>query len=351
MSTVILSDARFAAHTWYGHPECADRLDAIIEAISTSHLLDDLRSTSPYPAPDAALMAVHTPELLWRVRQMSSYGGGQIDGDTYVTADSWDAALYAAGAAMGAVDTVLGGGHHNAFALVRPPGHHATPGRAMGFCLLNNIAVAARHAISHYGLGRVAIVDYDVHHGNGTQDVFYDDPQVLFISTHAAPFYPGTGAMSEVGAAGPAAGTTLNIPLPFGVGDVGYARVFTELVAPALRRFKPELILVSAGYDSHWKDPLGPMVLSTSGFSWLTANLLALADELCDGRIALVLEGGYNLEALGACAVASLRLLLGRDPGPDLIGGARSAEPDLGHLIETIRERHPLFVGSDDTSM
>ncbi|MEI7770745.1 MAG: histone deacetylase [Chloroflexales bacterium] len=343
MSTVILSDERFAAHTWYGHPECEDRLDAIMAAISTSHLLDDLRSVAPYPAPDAALMAVHTPELLWRVRQMSSYGGGQIDGDTYVTADSWDAAVYAAGAAMGAVDVVLGGERHNAFALVRPPGHHATPGRAMGFCLLNNIAVAARYAISHYGLGRVAIVDYDVHHGNGTQDVFYDDPQVLFISTHAAPFYPNTGPMSQVGSAGPAAGTTLNIPLPFGVGDAGYARVFTELVAPALRRFRPELLLVSAGYDSHWKDPLGPMVLSTSGFSRLTADLLALANELCGGRIALVLEGGYSPEALGACTVASLRLLLGRDPGPDLLGAARSVEPDLGQLIETIRGRHPLF--------
>jgi acetoin utilization deacetylase AcuC-like enzyme len=343
MSTVILSDARFAAHTWYGHPECADRLDAIMEAISTSQLLNNLRSVAPYPASDAALMAVHTPELLWRVRQMSSYGGGQVDGDTYVTADSWDAALYAAGAAMGAVDAVLSGGRHNAFALVRPPGHHATPARAMGFCLINNIAVAARHAINHYGLERVAIVDYDVHHGNGTQDVFYDDPQVLFISTHAAPFYPGTGAMAEIGTAGPASGKTLNIPLPFGVGDAGYARVFAELVAPALRRFRPELLLVSAGYDSHWKDPLGPMVLSTSGFSRLTAALLALADELCGGRIALVLEGGYSLEALGACAIASLRLLLGRDPGPDLLGAARSVEPDLGQLIETIRGRHPIF--------
>jgi acetoin utilization deacetylase AcuC-like enzyme len=342
MSTVILSDARFAAHTWYGHPECADRLDAIMEAIAASQLLDDLRSVAPYPAPDAALLTVHTPELLWRVRQLSSYGGGQIDGDTYVTVDSWDAALYAAGAAMGAVDSVLGGGRHNAFALVRPPGHHATPGRAMGFCLLNNIAVAARHAINHYGLGRVAIVDYDVHHGNGTQDIFYDDPQVLFISTHAAPFYPGTGPMSQVGAAG----TTLNIPLPFGAGDTGYARVFTDLVAPALRHFQPELLLVSAGFDSHWKDPLGPMVLSTAGYARLTANLLALADELCGGRIALVLEGGYSLEALGACVVASLRLLLGRDPGPDLLGGPRSAEPDLGHLIETIRGRHPLFGGA-----
>jgi acetoin utilization deacetylase AcuC-like enzyme len=343
MSTVILSDARFTSHTWYGHPECAERLDAIMESIAVSGLADDLSTQAPAEAPEAALLAVHTPELLRRVRTMSSYGGGQIDGDTYVTMDSWDAAVYAAGAAMGAVDVAMGRRGDNAFALVRPPGHHATPGRAMGFCLINNIAVAARYALRHYGLARVAIMDYDVHHGNGTQDAFYDDPQVLFISTHAAPFYPGTGAMAEVGAAGPAAGTTLNIPLPFGVGDAGYARVFAELVAPALRRFRPELLLVSAGYDSHWKDPLGPMALSTAGFSHLTATLLALADELCDGRVALILEGGYSLEALGACTVASLRLLLRRDPGPDLLGSPRSAGTDPSPQIEMIRQRHPLF--------
>lgn len=343
MGTVILNDARFAAHTWYGHPECADRLEAIMESVVTSGLLDDLRIIAPYEAPEKALLAVHSSDLLWRVRHMSSYGGGQIDGDTYVTVDSWDAAAYAAGAAMGAVDVALDGRHNNAFALVRPPGHHATPNRAMGFCLINNIAVAARYAINHYGLERVAIVDYDVHHGNGTQDAFYDEPQVLFISTHAAPFYPGTGGMAEVGAPGPATGTTLNIPLPFGVGDLGYAHVFTELVAPALRRFKPDLLLVSAGYDSHWKDPLGPMVVSTAGFSHLTAELLNLSAELCDGRVALILEGGYNLEALGACTVASLRLLLGRDAGPDLIGSPQSPGTDPVLQIETIRRRHPLF--------
>lgn len=343
MSTVILSDTRFAAHTWYGHPECADRLDAIMEALAVSGLADDLRSVAPGEAPEQALLAVHAPDLLAQVRRLSSYGGGQIDGDTYVTVDSWDAAVYAAGAAIGAVDVALGGGRDNAFALVRPPGHHATPRRAMGFCLINNIAVAARYAVRHYGVGRVAIVDYDVHHGNGTQDVFYDDPQVLFISTHAAPFYPGTGAMAEVGAAGPAAGTTLNIPLPFGVGDQGYAQVFADLVAPALRRFQPELILVSAGYDSHWKDPLGPMALSTAGYNHLTATIIELADELCQGRLALILEGGYSLEALGACAIASLRLLLGRDPGPDLLGAPHGPGTDPAQQIATIRARHPIF--------
>ncbi|NTV63073.1 MAG: histone deacetylase [Oscillochloris sp.] len=345
MSTVILSDARFSAHTWYGHPECADRLDAIMEAIAVSGLTDDLRSVAPAEAPEKALLAVHTSDLLWRIRHMSSYGGGQIDGDTYVTFDSWEAAVYAAGAAIGAVDAVMSRERHNAFALVRPPGHHATPSRAMGFCLINNIAVAARHALNHYGLRRVAIMDYDVHHGNGTQDAFYDEPQVLFISTHAAPFYPGTGVMSDVGTPGPASGTTLNIPLPFGVGDSGYAKVFAEIVAPALRRFRPELLLISAGYDAHWKDPLGPMALSTTGYTHLTATLLALADELCDGRVALILEGGYNLDVLGACSIASMRLLLGRDPGPDLLGIPQMPGTNPTPQIEMIRQRHPLFAG------
>ncbi|EFO79299.1 histone deacetylase superfamily [Oscillochloris trichoides DG-6] len=343
MSTVILSDARFSAHTWYGHPECADRLDAIMEALATSGLTDDLRSVAPNEAPEKALLAVHTPDLLWRIRHLSSFGGGQIDGDTYLTYDSWDAALYAAGAAMGAVDVALARHPNNAFALVRPPGHHATPNRAMGFCLINNVAVAARHALNRYGLRRVAIVDYDVHHGNGTQDAFYDEPRVLFISTHAAPFYPGTGAMAEVGTPGPAAGTTLNIPLPFGVGDAGYAQVFDELVVPALRRFHPELLLVSAGYDSHWKDPLGPMTLSTSGYAHLTARLLDLAQELCQGRIAFILEGGYSLEALGACTIATMRLLLGREPGPDLLGVPQTPGTSPRPQIEMIRQRHPLF--------
>jgi acetoin utilization deacetylase AcuC-like enzyme len=345
MSTVILSDPRFSAHTWYGHPECADRLDAIMEAIAVSGLTDDLQSTMPTEAPEKALLAVHTSDLLWRIRHMSSYGGGQIDGDTYVTFDSWDAAVYAAGAAMGAVDVAMRRGRNNAFALVRPPGHHARPNQAMGFCLINNIAVAARHALNHYGLGRVAIVDYDVHHGNGTQDAFYDESRVLFISTHAAPFYPGTGAMAEVGTPGRAAGTTLNIPLPFGVGDTGYIKVFDELVIPALHRFKPELLLISAGYDSHWKDPLGPMALSTTGYALLTAKLLALADELCDGRVALILEGGYNLDVLGACSIAAMRLLLGRDAGPDLLGIPHTLGTNPTPQIEMIRQRHPLFAG------
>lgn len=343
--TVILTDASFDAHTWHGHVEHAARLQAVRTALDISGLHSALHHFVPRPAPEAALAAVHTPQLLRQVRQLSSIGGGQFDADTYVTADSWQVATLAAGAAVGAVDAVSGGSFTRAFALVRPPGHHATPGRAMGFCLINNIAVAARYAIQFLGLRRVAIVDYDVHHGNGTQDIFYGDPQALFISTHAAPFYPGTGGIAEMGAPATAPGATLNVPLPFGTGDRGYALVFEQVVAPALRRFRPELILVSAGYDAHWSDPLGPMVLSVSGYAQLTRTLVELAEELCGGRIVLVLEGGYNLNALGACVVSSLRLLLGRAPGLDPIGEVDAPEPtdEIARVIDTLRARHPLL--------
>lgn len=343
--TVILSDPVFDAHTWHGHVEQAERLVAIRNAIASSGLNNDVRHYAAHPARDDDLELVHTPRLLAQVRRLSSYGGGQFDSDTYVTTDSWEAATLAAGAAIGAVEAVAGNEVRNAFALVRPPGHHATPSRAMGFCLINNVAVAARYAIRRLGLKRVAIVDYDVHHGNGTQDIFYDDPQILFCSTHASPFYPGSGSAAEMGDRVAAPGNTLNVPLPFGTGDRGYRRVFEQVIAPAIRQFHPELILVSAGYDAHWSDPLGPMILSVNGFAELNRILLELADELCMSRLVMTLEGGYNLDALAASVVASLRQLLGRDPGQDAIGQVDAPEPDaeIDRIIDLLQDRHPLL--------
>jgi acetoin utilization deacetylase AcuC-like enzyme len=342
--TVILTDQRLDQHTWPGHVEQAARLQAVRAAIDAAGFGRRLVQLAPRPVPETALETVHSPQLLRRVRQLASYGGGQFDPDTYVTADSWDAATLAAGAALDAVEAVAGSSSDHAFALVRPPGHHATPDRAMGFCLINNVAVAARYAVNALGLARVAVVDYDVHHGNGTQDIFYDDPQVLFVSTHAAPFYPGTGAFAETG--GPnAPGATLNLPMPYGVGDQGYAQIFTQLVAPALRRFRPELILVSAGFDAHWGDPLGPMLLSVSGYAQLTAALIDVADELCGGKIVFVLEGGYNLDALAACVVSSLQLLTGQAPAIDRLGNVEASEPleQVERLIAAASARHPLL--------
>lgn len=344
MTTAVFSDKRHSGHTEIGHVERAERLNAILKAIQRSSLKEILPIQTPRSATLAELALAHNPAYLQQLQRISEQGGGWIDADTYMTEASWEAAIYAAGAAIQSVEAVMSGAANNAFALVRPPGHHATRQRAMGFCLINNIAVAAYAALEQFGLERVAIVDFDVHHGNGTQDIFYDEPRVLFCSTHAAPYYPGTGALGEVGA-GAAHGTTFNLPLPFSVGDRGYMQAFSSVLIPALRHWRPQMILVSAGYDAHWSDPIGPMVLSVDGYTELTRQLYNLAAEICDGRLVMVLEGGYNLEALGACTVAALHVLLDRAPEPDGIGLINSPEPDLTRLFGVLQQRHPLLKG------
>ena len=342
MTTAILSDQRYAAHTDPAHVERAERLQAINRALDVSGLRSYLIAIAPRVATEAELSAVHSNQLLANLKRIAQAGGGQIDPDTYVTAGSWEAATWGAGAVVRAVEAVVHGEVDNAFALVRPPGHHATPNRSMGFCLVNNISVAARYATQTLGLERVAIIDYDVHHGNGTQDIFYDDGRVLFCSTHAAMIFPGTGTIKEQGS-GAGVGTTLNIPLPHRVGDVGYNRLFTEIVLPAVRRFRPQLIMVSAGYDAHWSDPLGTEALSVGGYAHLTKLIADLADEICDGRLVLSLEGGYNLDALGACVVAACEVLLGRDLSPDRIGAITAREPDIEPIIAIIKQQHVLL--------
>jgi acetoin utilization deacetylase AcuC-like enzyme len=342
MTTAITTNPRHAAHDEPRHVEHAARLTAVEAAIDASGLRADLLELTSGPATEQQILAVHEPRLLAAVRSTMAHERAWLDADTYTTADSYEVARLAAGAAVQAVEAIVSGQATNAFALVRPPGHHATPYRPMGFCLFNNIAIAARHALDKLGLQRVAIVDYDVHHGNGTQDCFYEDSQTLFCSTHAWPLYPGTGAAQEVGAES-GYGLTLNVPLPYGAGDEGLGRCYDELIMPAIRAFDPQLILVSAGYDGHWDDPLGPLALSVAGYAALTQRLVALAEDLCDGRVVLVLEGGYSLPALGACAVVALRVLLGRDPGADPLGPAGAREPDLTALIEQIRRAHPLL--------
>jgi acetoin utilization deacetylase AcuC-like enzyme len=342
MTTAITTNPRHVAHDEPRHVEHAARLSAVEAAIDASGLRADLLELVSGPATEQQILAVHEPRLLAAVRSTMAHERAWLDADTYTTADSYEVARLAAGAAIQAVEAVVSSQATNAFALVRPPGHHATPYRPMGFCLFNNIAIGARHALDELGLERVAIVDYDVHHGNGTQDCFYEDSQTLFCSTHAWPLYPGTGAAQEMGAES-GYGLTLNVPLPYGAGDAGFGRCYDELIVPAVRAFDPQLILVSAGYDGHWDDPLGPLALSVAGYAALTQRLVALAEELCDGRIVLVLEGGYSLPALGACTVAALRVLLGHDPGADLLGPASAREPDLTALIEQVRRTHPLL--------
>jgi acetoin utilization deacetylase AcuC-like enzyme len=342
MPTAIVTTPRHAAHDDPEHVEQAARLDAINAALDASGLRPDLLELTAQPASLAQILAVHVPHVVDTIRRATARGGGWLDQDTYTCAGSLDAALLAAGAAVQAVEAVVTGGVSNAFALVRPPGHHATPFQSMGFCLFNNIAVAAHHALGALGVERLAIVDYDVHHGNGTQECFYDDGQVLFCSTHAAPLYPETGAVMEYGLES-GYGTTLNLPLPHGTGDTGIGYLYDEIVLPALCEFEPQLILVSAGYDGHWADPLGTLNFSVAGYAALTQRLVTLARNICGGRIVLVLEGGYDRAALCACVIAALRVLLGRESGADPLGSAGQPEPDLAALIGYVRRRHPVF--------
>jgi len=259
-----------------------------------------------------------------------------------MSAGSYQAALYAAGGLIRAVEAVMAGEVSSAFALVRPPGHHATSRQAKGFCLFNNIAIAARYALDKYKLERILIVDFDVHHGNGTQEAFYDNPQVMYISTHQYPFYPGTGSFEETGS-GAAEGTNINIPLPAGCGDAEYLKVFEQIVVPTARRFNPQLILVSAGYDNHWADPLAMMEVSVTGFGQMAEIIKGLADELCGGRLALTLEGGYNLDALATSVKATLDVLLGNNVEDPLGQSSRSfGAADIDRLIEAIKEIHKL---------
>jgi acetoin utilization deacetylase AcuC-like enzyme len=273
---------------------------------------------------------------------MAGRGGGFLDADTYLGARSYDAALLAAGGVVELVRAVVSGRASNGFALVRPPGHHSTPARGMGFCLFNNIAVAARAALDELNLTRVLIVDWDVHHGNGTQEIFYGLPQVFFFSTHQYPHYPGTGAWGETGA-GAGLGYTANVPLPAGVGDAGFRRIFAEVLEPLAGRFRPELILVSAGYDAHWNDPLAGLCLSLDGYWEMARSVVALAGRLCGGRLVVTLEGGYDLDVLACGAANTCRALLGDSaPGADPLGPSPWPERPVDDVLRFVKRIHRL---------
>jgi len=342
MKVGLVYDPVYLSHDTGGHVENASRLEAIVSHLEQTGLKEQLIPIKPRPATIEELSRVHPEQHLARIEEVARRGGGWLDADTVMSSGSYDAALYAAGGVIEATRSVMEEEVNSAFALVRPPGHHATPRRAMGFCLFNNVAIAAKYALTRYRLERILIIDFDVHHGNGTQDVFYDDPQVCYISTHLYPFYPGTGRVEETGI-GEARGTTLNIPLPAGSGDGEYGPVFTQIILPVAKRFNPQLIMVSAGYDAHWADELALMQVSISGYIYINTIIKGLADELCGGRLVFSLEGGYNLNALAASVKSTFDVLLGNETD-DPLGPPphRFATPNIGNIVEAVKEIHGL---------
>jgi len=282
------------------HPESPGRLVAIRDALEECGVFERWTKIAARPARSDELELIHHASLLEHVENASRTGPSHLDPDTVVSTGSYRAALFAAGGTLECVDAICAGRIRRAFAFVRPPGHHAEPDRAMGFCLFNNIALAAAYARIEHQLERIAVVDFDLHHGNGTQACFYDDPNVLFISSHQYPFYPGTGDFAEIGIR-EGRGFTVNFPLPKGTGDEVLIPLYSRIVRSVLKQFRPQLVLVSAGFDAHYLDPLGGLRVTSAGFASAASSLILAADELCGGKICFVLEGGYSLEALKDC--------------------------------------------------
>ncbi len=340
MKTGLVYDERFLRHhAPYEHPEHPGRLEAILGRIERQGLAALCRPVGAREATDEELRRIHTPALLELVEETSRHEFLQLDPDTYTSSDSALAARLAAGGLVDLCLEVAGGKLVNGLALLRPPGHHAESGRAMGFCLFNNVAVAARALQAARAGEKILIVDWDLHHGNGTQHSFWEDPSVLYFSTHQFPFYPGTGAIEEVGG-GAGRGFNVNVAWGEGMGDVEYLEAFDRVLLPMARRFAPDFVLVSCGFDAADGDPLGGMRISPAGYAGMTASLR----ELAGGRLVLALEGGYNLDAIARSAEACLRVLLG-DPAPALGAGLQPSPAATRVLDAVLRAQKPFWPG------
>ncbi len=305
------------AHFEAGHPERPERVETIRSTLQNAGIWDAYPKLTPFELSEDIYSAIHSPAYL-NLLELTSKRSGHLDLDTYTTPATWELAHRAAGGAAALATSIWEGNAKRGFALTRPPGHHAMHGQGMGFCLLNNVALAAQYLITNYQVERLAIVDLDLHHGNGTQDIFWSRKDVFYISTHQAPFYPGTGQINDIGE-GDGAGWTANFPLPAGTGDSAFIKLMDDLILPLLDQHQPQIILVSYGFDAHWMDPLGQLLLTAGGYAHLIQKLASWADMHCDGKIGLFLEGGYDLNAGSACSLAVISSMLGKpwnDPYP-----------------------------------
>lgn len=310
MPVSLIYDAAYLRHNTGAHPENARRLEAVLAAFNEDpELVKRLQRIKPAPASKADIARCHDEGMIEEIRAMVQEGASFLDADTRISRESFDVAVLAAGAAIAAVDAVMKEEGGRAFSLIRPPGHHATRERAMGFCLFNNAAIAARYAQAKHAVGNVLIIDWDVHHGNGTQEIFWTDPSVFYFSTHQYPYYPGTGSRGERGA-GKGEGFTLNIPLRAGTPSRDHRQAFAEALNEIEARFHPDLVIISAGFDSRRGDPLGGLMLEDEDFAEMTKDVLRLADKHASGRVIGLLEGGYNLDLLGGSVKSHVEALL-----------------------------------------
>lgn len=344
MKTGIVKDARYLEHiTPDYHPENHHRLEVIYGMLNEGNMAGRFVEVVPRFATKEEIELIHTSDYVSRVTATADEPHTMLDPDTHTSPKSYDAAKLAVGGVLESIDRVIASEIDNSFALVRPPGHHAETNKGMGFCLFNNVAIGARYAIEKYSLERILVVDWDLHHGNGTQNAFYDDSRVLYFSTHQFPYYPGTGGFDEIGR-GEGRGFTVNVPLSGGQGDSDYIRIFERILKPVSLQFKPRLILVSAGFDTYFRDPLGSMNVTPNGFARLTRLLLDIADQSCQGRVVFALEGGYDLEGLKESVKSVLKELRGESIlGEGEMNFEDVSSPSIDSVIDRVAGVHKGF--------